>query len=57
MMGDGTSTGWPIAGDKKTKIEISLNSGARGGLAWCETRCDTASPPRAPEFGEISDFC
>ena len=47
--------GWPIAGDK-TKIQISPNSGARGGLAWCDTRCDTASPALAPEFGELSIF-
>ena len=38
----------------KNNIDISPNSGARGGLAWCDTRCDTASPPRAPEFGKIS---
>ena len=42
----------------KTKIKFSPKSGARGGLAWCDTRCDTASPSRAPEFGEISIlFC
>ena len=48
------SSGWPVARDKTTRIEIPPNSGARGGVAWCDTRRDTASPPRAPEFGEIS---
>ena len=46
----------PSLGTTKTQIEISPNSGARGGLAWCDTRCDTASPPRAPDLGETFIF-